>query len=299
MTAFYNEIDKFAAQWLRNLIDAGHIAPGVVDERDIRDIEPRELEQYTQCHFFAGIGVWSYALRRAGWPDDRPIWTGSCPCQPFSAAGLRKGFADERHLWPSWHWLIQQCQPAVVVGEQVADALAWLDLVSADLEAQGYAFGAGIVPAAGFSQANRRERLYFAAMANTDSVGQQTGQPEWSICKCEAITIQQIRFSGDCSSESFTRWVTMSDGSKRPIEPSTFPLANGTANHVGRLRAYGNAINAAVAEAWCSSVKEICDGQYGDLTARGHQSAQAEHPWPQELPGLAGAGTADHDCEIS
>jgi DNA (cytosine-5)-methyltransferase 1 len=33
--AYYNEIDPFAAQWLRNLIDAGHIAPGDVDERDI------------------------------------------------------------------------------------------------------------------------------------------------------------------------------------------------------------------------------------------------------------------------
>jgi DNA (cytosine-5)-methyltransferase 1 len=27
VTAYYNEIDPFAAQWLRNLIDAGHIAP--------------------------------------------------------------------------------------------------------------------------------------------------------------------------------------------------------------------------------------------------------------------------------
>lgn len=35
MTAYYNEFDPFAAQWLRNLIDAGLIAPGVVDERSI------------------------------------------------------------------------------------------------------------------------------------------------------------------------------------------------------------------------------------------------------------------------
>ena len=107
MTAYYNEIDPFAAEWLRMPIQEGHIAPGVVDERDIRDVIPNELSGYTQCHFFAGIGVWSYALRQAGWPDDRPVWTGSCPCQPFSTSGKGKGFADERHLWPDWFWLIE------------------------------------------------------------------------------------------------------------------------------------------------------------------------------------------------
>jgi DNA (cytosine-5)-methyltransferase 1 len=151
VSAFYNEPDPCAAEWLRNLIAAGHIAHGIVDERDIRDIAPDELAQFTQCHFFAGIGVHSLALRAAGWPDDRPIWTGSCPCQPFSAAGRGAGFTDERHLWPHWHWLIKQCQPPVVAGEQVAskDGLAWLDLVSADMEGEGYTFRAVDLCAAG------------------------------------------------------------------------------------------------------------------------------------------------------
>lgn len=87
MTAYYNENDPYAAQWLRNLITAGHIAKGDVDERSIVDVRADDLRGYTQCHFFAGIGGWSLALRLAGWPDDRPVWTGSCPCQPFSAAG--------------------------------------------------------------------------------------------------------------------------------------------------------------------------------------------------------------------
>lgn len=109
MASYYNEIDPYAAQWLRNLIAAGHIAPGDVDERSIEDVRPSDLAGYTQCHFFAGIGVWSLALRRAGWADRQRAWTGSCPCQPFSSAGAGAGFADERHLWPAFHHLIEQC----------------------------------------------------------------------------------------------------------------------------------------------------------------------------------------------
>ena len=119
MTAYYNEHDPKKAAWLRELIAQDVVADGEVDERSIDEIVPTELSGYTQCHFFAGIGVWSYALRLAGWPDDRPVWTGSCPCQSFSAAGQGKGFADERHLWPAWFHIISQCKPDRIFGEQV------------------------------------------------------------------------------------------------------------------------------------------------------------------------------------
>ena len=165
MTAYYNEFDKHAAAWLRELIAEGHIAPGDVDERDIQDVLPSDLAGYTQCHFFSGIGVWSYALRQAGWPDDRPVWTGSCPCQPFSAAGKGAAFDDERHLWPAFHHLIEQRRPPVVFGEQVAskDGLAWLDLVHADLEGTSYAFGAADLCSAGVGAPHIRQRLYWVA----------------------------------------------------------------------------------------------------------------------------------------
>ncbi|HEB4989801.1 TPA: DNA cytosine methyltransferase [Klebsiella michiganensis] len=165
--AYYNEIDPFAAQWLRNLIAGGHIAPGEVDERSIEDVTPDDLRRFTQCHFFAGIGVWSHSLRLAGWPDDRQVWTGSCPCQPFSAAGKGDGFADERHLWPAFNHLISERRPQHVFGEQVAagNANVWFDLVQADLEGMGYAFGLVPFTSAGIGAPHIRERAYWVANA--------------------------------------------------------------------------------------------------------------------------------------
>lgn len=166
--AYYNEIDPFAAQWLRNLIAGGHIAPGEVDERSIEDVTPDDLRGFTQVHLFAGIGVWSHSLRLAGWPDDKPVWTGSCPCQPFSAAGKGDGFADERHLWPHFFHLISERRPEHVFGEQVAagNANAWFDLVQADLEGMGYSFGLVPFAAAGVGAPHIRERAYWVANSN-------------------------------------------------------------------------------------------------------------------------------------
>lgn len=161
--AYYNEIDPYAAQWLRNLIAAGHIAPGDVDERSIVDVQPSDLAGYTQCHFFAGISGWSLALRLAGWPDERPVWTGSCPCQPFSVAGLKKGFSDKRHLWPEFRRLIEKRCPPVVFGEQVANATAWLRGVRSDLEDVGYAVGAIPIEAASAGSDHYRDRFWFVA----------------------------------------------------------------------------------------------------------------------------------------
>lgn len=175
--AYYNEIDPFAAQWLRNLIAAGHIAPGDVDERSIVDVRPSDLAGYSQCHFFAGIGVWSYAMRSAGIPDSAPIWTGSCPCQPFSAAGKGGGFDDERHLWPAFFHLIEQCRPAVVLGEQVAskDGLAWINLVQTDMEGTGYAIGAVDTCSASVGAPHIRQRLRFAAVRMADALRNGNG----------------------------------------------------------------------------------------------------------------------------
>jgi site-specific DNA-cytosine methylase len=188
MTAYYNEYDAKAAAWLRELIKSGLIAPGEVDERSIADVRPEELKDFTQCHFFAGIGGWSYALRLAGWADDRPCWTGSPPCQPFSVAGKRKAQADTRHLWPVFFNLIRECQPTNIFGEQVEAAIrtGWLDDLQDDLEAEGYATGKIVLPACSVGAPHIRQRIWFVAerLADTQSDGSQRRifgreNPQW------------------------------------------------------------------------------------------------------------------------
>lgn len=159
MTAYYNEIDPYAAQWLRNLIAANLIAPGDVDERSIADVRGADLDGYSQCHFFAGIGGWSYALRLAGWPDDRPVWTGSCPCQPFSSAARGRNLAGD--FWSEWRGLIAARLPDAIFGEQVPHARAWFDRGCADLETLGYEVGAAVLPAVSIGQDHTRPRIYF------------------------------------------------------------------------------------------------------------------------------------------
>ena len=162
---YYNEFDPGAAAWLRALIAAGHLPPGEVDERSIAEVTPDDLRYFTQCHFFAGIGGWPLALRLAGWPSDRPVWTGSCPCQPYSSAGRRKGNDDERDLWPVFGRLIAACRPVVCFGEQVEGAIrfGWLDRVQTDLEIEGYTVGAAVLGAHSVGAPHIRQRLYWGA----------------------------------------------------------------------------------------------------------------------------------------
>lgn len=169
--AIYNEIDDYAVHWLRALISQGHVAPGRVERTGIEHLRPEQVANAKQAHFFAGIGVWSHALRLAGWPDDRPVWTGSCPCQPFSAAGARTGEEDARHLWPAWFALIRECRPSVIFGEQVASKSGryWLDAVSADLETLGYAVGSADLCAASVGAPHIRQRLFWVGYADSST----------------------------------------------------------------------------------------------------------------------------------
>lgn len=160
-SVYANEFDQHAAHWLSCL----PLQIDFVDDRSIKDVTGNDVSRFTQCHFFAGIGGWPLALEMAGWPDDATVWTGSCPCQPFSAAGKRKGVEDDRHLWPEFRRLIDERKPATVFGEQVAskDGRDWLAIVRSDLEALGYEVGAADLCAAGVGAPHIRQRLFWVA----------------------------------------------------------------------------------------------------------------------------------------
>jgi len=172
---YYNEFDSKTANWLKELIKQGLIPNRDVDTRSITEIKPHELNGYTQCHFFAGIGGWSLALQLANWDSTRHVWTGSCPCQPFSTAGKGLAQADERHLWPVFFNLIKECRPEYVFGEQVASAIGkgWLDGISTDLGEEGYTCGSAVLGAHSVGAPHIRQRLYWVAYC------QHTGLQGW------------------------------------------------------------------------------------------------------------------------
>ena len=263
MPTYYNEIDQFCCGWLRNLIRKGLIGPGHIDSISIEDVQRDDLDGYDRCHFFAGIGGWDLALQLAEWPDELPVWSGSCPCQPFSTAGSQKGVADDRHLWPEFLRLIRECRPPVVLGEQVASRLGreWLAGVCADLEALGYAVGAADLCAAGIGAPHIRQRLYWVAHA--------AGERLFRRCK-DAPGIDPgvlgPGFESDCGAFH---------GHRISAEPSAFPLVaripadlgrgkpelrsmvqGARRNQQGRLSGYGNAIVPELAATFIRSALE-------------------------------------------
>jgi len=266
MKVYYNEIDAYCAQWLRNLMAGGLIPHGDVDERSIADVSPGDLAGYGQLHWFAGLGGWPYALGLAGW--NGPVWTGSCPCQPFSTAGKGQGGADERHLWPHWFRLIRECKPPVVFGEQVARAIGqgWLDAISVDLESEGYAVGASVLPACAVSAPHIRERLWFVADAHqvhvhgSRDIGAR-GRPELAdgggdVADARAPGLPLSQRQAVLGERRGQEGRAVTERGGWPPEPDLPRVAHGVSARIPQLRAIGNAIVPALAAEFVSAYME-------------------------------------------
>jgi DNA (cytosine-5)-methyltransferase 1 len=273
MTAYYNEYDPKAAAWLKKLIKNGLISDGEVDDRSITDVEPKDLIGFTQHHFFAGIGGWSYALRLAGWPDNREVCTASLPCQPFSIAGAGKGKSDERHLLPHFIELVKQCNFKTIFGEQVPGAIkhGWLDDLCLEMERENYAVGSIVLTAAGAGAPHIRQRLYWVADSINNGLQGYRGfeqepiQEGWERTSSSGI-IPISRFCDTQSNKEHAKparglyaesgdernindwtnpeWIFCRDNKYRPIKPGIKPLANGLPKRMGHSSYTSEPINA-------------------------------------------------------
>lgn len=244
---YYNEFDKNAAEWLRQLIALGAIPVGEVDERSIRDVTSGDLNGYKQCHFFAGIAGWSLALERAGIPSDRPLWTGSCPCQAFSCAGKQKGFADERDLWPEFFRLIRECRPERVLGEQVEGAVrhGWLDRLQSDMEGEGYTVGATVLGAHSAGADHIRQRLYWVADA------ERQGREGFEQIKCP-FSCASSAHSFNCHHVADARKALVGDLTNlRPYDGFRLQVAR------SEIKGYGNAICVDTAALFIRACEDV------------------------------------------
>jgi DNA (cytosine-5)-methyltransferase 1 len=247
---YYNEHSKKNSAWLRELVCSGLISDGFVDDRDIQDVRPEDLSGYDQIHLFAGIGGWDEALRIAGWPKGRKVWTASFPCQPFSVGGQMAGFDDSRHLWPVGFFLIKECSPPIIFGEQVENAvqMGWLDRVFDDLEGIGYSCAASVLRADGVGAPHRRRRLYWVA-SHADIQGGEGLVENGGSCQ-----IGQWNWRGQEDLQSLAREPFLQ--TDRWPQPLVRSVDDGVQGRVDGCFAAGNAIVPQIAAIFVQAATE-------------------------------------------
>ena len=141
-----------------------HYWPDAYHHDDIHTLTYQKLNNELQKRF------------GANWRTDDIVLSGGFPCQPYSAAGKRKGTEDDRHLWPEMLRAIQEISPRWVVGENVRGLTNWngglvFDQVQADLEDAGYEVLPFILPACAVNAPHRRDRVWFVAHAISSRAG--------------------------------------------------------------------------------------------------------------------------------
>jgi DNA (cytosine-5)-methyltransferase 1 len=287
-----NDSDPFCCSWLDELVDQGHLPKATINSRPIEQLTAEDC--HPTSHFFAGIGGWPLALKIARWPEHVPVWTGSCPCQSLSE--IQQQYRNKTNdLWPVWFGLIKECGPPIIFGEQVArgSGLQWLSSVRSDLEAAGYAVGAANLCAAGVGAPHRRQRLFWVAIRDSerdalvrDLSGVVRGlRLPWADDRgcgvADAYCDRREDLLEPCTTPKAvgvgSPWgsyelVALRDGTARPVEPGTRPMAHGLSSRVVRVcPACGKEQEAPCCGLpLVNKVRRTNNGRVGQLTGYGN-----------------------------
>ena len=132
--------------------------------------------------------------------------SGGFPCQPWSRAGLRKGAADDRDLWPEYFRLVQEIRPTVICGENVAGfSDLGLSRTVTQMESEGYQVQWFNIPACGVGALHQRARIFIVCfLADSDNSGLTESNEEVARKLSEQFNVSSVQpgeavsdFSGD------------------------------------------------------------------------------------------------------
>ena len=210
----YVEIEAYAIANLVNKMEAGLLPPAPI---------------------YSNLKTFPAHLFR----DKVSLITGGYPCQPFSAAGQRKGTDDPRHLWPYIRGHIEAIRPIQCFFENVEGHISLgLREVISDLESLGYVCAWGIFSAREVGAPHQRKRVYI--LADSKSIGVQRLRQSREQ---ESYTHDEQTLSMRPSKEG--RYATWD------AEPNVGRVVNGCADRVDRIRMLGNGVvPQTAAKAW-------------------------------------------------